>query len=349
MRSAAPPRKVASWKDGRVIRFCKSIYLTIRISTLSFSLLLPLLGAVSAQRELTGTTILLMVAVGLAFHIFAYVLNDVADLWLDRTEPLRSDSPLVQGVIGRREALWLALSQPPLAFALALLAGVTWPALLMLAAAFLALAGYDLYGKRSPWPLLIDALQAAGFCALVLFGALAQAPALRADAPWLLAYVFFFVLLMTGIHGGVRDITNDFARGARTSTIWLGARPSEGSGVKLSWTLTAYGLLLQGALVVSALLALDSLEHAHGGRWLAIVLVVAGLSVSTVTLLALFRRLQNRRDLVAAGTLHTVVTLAVLPALYLPMLSPVAAAAVLGAFALPVIAMYLYNGSHWCL
>jgi 4-hydroxybenzoate polyprenyltransferase len=349
MRTAAQTEEATSRKEGRIIRYCKSIYLTIRISTLGFTLLLPLLGAVSAQRELTGTTILSMVAVGLAFHIFAYVLNDVADLWLDRTEPLRSDSPLVQGAIGRRKALWLALSQPPLAFAFAVLASVSSSALLMLAVAFLALAGYDLYGKRCPWPLLTDALEAAGFCALVLFGALAQATSLRADAPWLLAYVFFYVLLMTGIHGGVRDLANDFARGARTSAIWLGARPSEGSGVKLSRTLTAYGLLLQGALVASALLALDALEHAQIGHWLANWLVVAGLSVSTVTLLALFMRLGNRRDLVAAGTLHTVVTLAVLPALYVPMLSPVAAAAVLGAFALPVIAMYLYNGSHWCL
>ena len=119
--------------------------------------------------------------------------------------------------------------------------------------------------------------------------------------------------------------------------------------MKLSRTLTAYGLLLQGALVASGLLALDSLEHVQGGRWLAGLLVVAGLSVSTVTLLALFMRLGNRRDLVAAGTWHAVVTLAVLPALYLPMLSPTGAAAVLAAFALPAIAMYLYNGSHWCL
>jgi 4-hydroxybenzoate polyprenyltransferase len=335
--------------DGRIIRFSKRVYLTIRISTLGFTLLLPLLGAASAQRELTGTTLLSMLAVGLAFHIFAYVLNDVVDLWLDRTEPLRTDSPLVQGAIRRREALWLALSQPPLAFAFALLDGASLPALLMLTAAFLGLAVYDLYGKRCPWPVLTDVLQAAGWCALVLFGALAHAPTLRADAPWLLVYVFAYVLLITGIHGSVRDLANDFARGARTSAIWLGARPAEGSGVKLSRTLTAYGLLLQAALVASGLLAVDSLEHAKNGHWLANALVVAGLSVSTVMLLALFVRLGNRRDLLAAGTSHTVVTLAVLPMLYLPLLGHVGAAAVLAVFAFPAVAMYLYNGSHWGL
>jgi 4-hydroxybenzoate polyprenyltransferase len=330
-----------------VVRFCKGVYLTIRISTLGFTLLLPLLGAASAQRQLTGATVLLMAVIGLVFHVFAYVLNDVVDLSLDRTEPMRRDSLLVQGVVGRREALWLALSQPPLALALAVLAGASLAALFMLAAAFLGLAIYDLYGKRCPWPLLTDIVEALGWCALVLFGALSHASDLRPDAPWLLAYVFAYVLLITGVHGGVRDLANDFARGARTSAIWLGARPAEGSGVKLSRTLTAYGLLMQAALVASAFLALDSLE-AGGGLPLKAT-VLAGLIVSTVMLLALFRRLGDRRGLVAAGTGHTVVTLAVLPVLYLPMLGFAGAAAVLAAFALPVLAMYLYNGSRWGL
>ncbi len=164
-----------------LIGYFERIYLFIRISTLGFTLLLTLLGAASGQHALTNGTMLLMISVGLAFHIFAYVLNDVVDLRLDRTEPLRADSPLVQGTITRRRALWLAFSQPPLAFVIAYLAGVTLVALYMLGAAFLSLAAYNLYGKRCPLPPLTDFVQAVGWCALVLFGAFAYAPTAHAD------------------------------------------------------------------------------------------------------------------------------------------------------------------------
>ena len=139
-----------TWR--RLIGYCERIYLFIRISTLGFTLLLPLLGSASGQHALTNGTTLLMISVGLAFHIFAYVLNDVVDLRLDRTEPLRADSPLVQGTITRRRALWLAFSQPPLAFVIAYLAGVTLVALYMLGAAFLSRNTKILPSSTKPTP-----------------------------------------------------------------------------------------------------------------------------------------------------------------------------------------------------
>lgn len=349
MRVMAQAAHAISRTWRRLIGYCERIYLFIRISTLGFTLLLPLLGSASGQHALTNGTTLLMISVGLAFHIFAYVLNDVVDLRLDRTEPLRADSPLVQGKFTRRQALWLALSQPPLAFAIAYLAGVTLVALYMLGAAFLSLAAYNLYGKRCSLPPLTDFVQAIGWCALVLFGAFAYAPTAHADTTWLITYVFVYVLLINGIHGGVRDLANDLEHQARTTAIWLGARPTHSSGAKLTVWLTAYGFVLQSAMVTFAVMGLDSLNYVQPDYWLAAVPVYAGLTASTLMLLGLLVLLRDRRKLVAMGASHTFVSLAVLPALYLPMLGPTAAATVLAVFCLPAIAMYLYNGSHWCL
>lgn len=336
-----------TWRQ--IVGYSKRTYLFIRISTIGFTLLLPLLGVASSNQELTHGTMLLMVSIGLVFHIFAYVLNDVVDLWLDQTEPLRADSPLVQGAITRRHAVWLALFQPPLAFAIASLAGVTLEALYMLGAAFLSLMIYNLYGKRCPLPPLTDIIQAVGWCALVLFGAFVFTPRVQANTMWLLAYIFVYILLINGIHGGVRDLANDLAHHARTTAIWLGARPpGHGSSTKLTLRLTAYGFLLQGAMVAFAVLGLDSLDYTHRDYWLAAVPVFAGLTASTLMLLLLLR-LRDRRQLVALGASHTFISLAVLPALYIPMLNPAAVATVLAVFCLPTIAMYLYNGSHWCL
>jgi 4-hydroxybenzoate polyprenyltransferase len=343
------PRSTALLGGGWVLRAGESVYLTIRGSALGFTLLLPLLGAASTQRELPVAQVPALLAVALAFHIFAYVLNDVADLWLDRTEPLRADSPLVRGVLSRRAALALAWSQPPLAFAFALQAGADTAALAMLGHAFLAMTSYDLYGKRCPWPLATDAIQATGWCALALFGAWTGAPVLRADTVWLLCYIFLYVLQINGIHGGLRDLANDYRRGARTTAIWLGARPRGATAVTLAWPLTTYALLLQGALMGAALLTLHAIGHTRAQRGLASVLVIAVVTVSTAALFAALTRRGQRRALLTAGALHIVVTLATLPALYLPLLGLAPAMVVAACFALPVAAMYVYNGSHWRL
>lgn len=345
MRTEARRTNTRGWTDGKAVAWLPTLYLTIRVSTLGFTLLLPLLGAASAQRALTGAPVLALIAVGLAFHIFAYVLNDVVDLPVDRTEPLRADSPLVRGTISRAQALWLALLQLPLAFVLAFVAGAGPLALLMLGAAFAGLTIYDLYGKRSRWPLLTDVIEAGGFCALVLFGALlVGAP--RPDTVWLLGIVFVYVLLITGVHGSVRDLANDYARGARTTAIWLGVRPADGSAVKLSGALIAYAFVLQGAMALLALVALEAMEFPDDHYWRAALPVMAALAAGTV-LLAFLLHGGNRRRLMGLGVPHTVVSMLVMPALYIPVMSAGSVALLLAVFAFPVAAMYLYNGSHW--
>lgn len=333
----------------RIADYCVQTYLFVRISTLSFTLLLPMLGTTSGQHGLSSRMIIFLIPIGIAFHIFAYVLNDVVDLQIDRTELLRSASPLVQGKIAPRRALCLALSQAPLAFAIAIVAGVTPLALTMLGAAFLLLALYDLYGKRCSIPLLTDFVQAIGWCALLLFGTFAAESTLYRDTVCLSAYVLIYVLLINGIHGGVRDLANDLAHQACTTAIWLGARPARPSGVQLPVRLIAYAFLLQGTMVALAVIGLNSLNYIQHQYWLAAVPVFVALAVSTLTLMGLLFRLNDRRSMVAFGASHLFVSLAVLPAIYLPMLSPVALATVLAIFILPTIATYLYNGSHWCL
>ena len=60
----------------------------------TFGPLLTGVGSVTTTSTPPSTgTLALVVAVGLAFHVFAYVLNDVVDLPIDRTEPRRATSP----------------------------------------------------------------------------------------------------------------------------------------------------------------------------------------------------------------------------------------------------------------
>jgi 4-hydroxybenzoate polyprenyltransferase len=323
-----------------------NLYLAIRLWAVNFTVLLPLVGAASAQNELPLRVAATLFCIAIPFHVFAYVLNDVADLWVDKSEPLRADSPLVQGFLSRRQALWLALLQPPLAFALALLAGATPGALVMLAVAFAAMAGYDLYGKRCAWPLLTDGLQALGWCALLLTGALWHGPLGSPALVWLTAYVFTYALLANGFHGALRDLANDFACGARTTAIWLGARPGAGDAVSIPRQLLAYGLVLQVAQVACVLGVLRSMPEMARNPWRAVPVALCLAALALLPLTAT-RFLRSRRSLIIFCLAGVLLGMAAMPMLYVPVMNPEGAMAMGAAFALPVLAMYLHNGRHW--
>src|SRR5438067_7053654 len=146
----------------------------IRFSALGGTLILPLLGAASVGGRLPMGRMLGLLAVAVLFHAFAYVLNDVVDLPVDRTEPRRVLSPLVRGAVTPGQAVAFALGMVPPAFGLTLWSAAGARALVALATAFLCLAAYDLWGKRGAFPPLTDLIQGVGWAALLLGGAAAQ-------------------------------------------------------------------------------------------------------------------------------------------------------------------------------
>lgn len=337
----APPR----WQ-----RFAVDVYLALRLSTFGFTGLLPIVGAATVAAEIDCFRLGWLLAVATAFHVFAYVLNDAVDLWVDRTEPLRADAPLVRGAMSLVQAYALALVQVPLAFGLALSIGASGHALGWLALAFAAMAVYDLWGKRCPWPLLTDAVQSVGWCALLLAGA--EFDGARAGAgTWAAAvYVFLCVMLVNGVHGALRDLANDHARGALTTAVWFGARAGNGTAVRVPLALTAYALALQAGLVASAAWAVAALDQGSTLAGVATRIAVGVvLVVACATLAWAFGRAGQRRALVGAGAINIVATLLVLPLLVLARLGPGGAAVLLAVFTLPVVAMWAYNGSHWRL
>jgi 4-hydroxybenzoate polyprenyltransferase len=85
----------------------------IRFAAFGFSVMLPLLGAATVTRHLSIPQTLGLIVVALNFHGFSFVFNDVIDLPIDRTQALRTQSPLVRGVIRPRQALVFALLQIP--------------------------------------------------------------------------------------------------------------------------------------------------------------------------------------------------------------------------------------------
>jgi 4-hydroxybenzoate polyprenyltransferase len=358
------------------------LYYFFRLSAFGATAVLPLLGAGSVNPRLPPRRVAGLLAVAAAFHAFAYVHNDVCDLPLDRTEPRRSFYPLVRGAISPPAALAVALACVPLAFALhELLVAPAPPAALSrphlrafapspsrfsrrsfrtlrdpkthLAVAFALMAAYNRWGKRCPLPPLTDLVQAVSWAALLRYGAAAcpsQPPAQPEAAltRLLAAYELLLILMVNGLHGALRDLANDAARGARTTAILFGARAGADGALYLPPALVAYAALLQTALAALPLWAAAANLASHGRRArLAAALGVAAVEGATLAVLAAGRRRGASTEL---GMAHLVLVLSAPVALVAPGLAPHGRAALIAAHLAPLLSNSMtYDALCWAM
>ena len=70
-----------------------------------YTAVLPIFGAVTVTKSQSAVQLFLLLMVATAFHNYAYVLNDLIDLPIDRTQPSRMHYPLVEGTISFRTAV----------------------------------------------------------------------------------------------------------------------------------------------------------------------------------------------------------------------------------------------------
>ena len=354
-----PPDVVARRPAATIAGGLRTALEFIRISALGATVLIALLGTASAGGAASPASFAAAGLVAILFHVFAYVLNDVVDLEIDRTEPRRAGMPLVTGAIGPSAALAIALACVPLAGWLAAAAapdGAAGPAIGWLALAFTGLTVYDLAGKRTPWPPLTDLVQGIGWAALLACGAWIGGGVTPLTIV-LAAYVALFIVMTNGVHGSLRDLPNDGRHGIVTTATLLGARMA-GERRVLSRALVAYAWLLQFGLLGLAGLAL-LVDVPAAGR-LPAALAGAVLALLAVLLLAAATRRVGPPgdeldglggadgDLLAAGMLHLLVGLAIPIAIVAARTPPAIVLAMTAAYLLPVVAHgWLAGAGKW--
>jgi 4-hydroxybenzoate polyprenyltransferase len=258
----------------------------VRLHQLFFSAVWPLLGAASVRRDLTIGQLSALLGVMLCFHIYTYVLNDVVDLPIDRTQPGRQSDPLVCGAIRPWQALLIAFVQPVLAIPLTMWIGGTLRALTTLAVGFALMGAYNLWGKRCPVPPLTDAIQGLAWGSLAVYAPQALGAEPNALTWMVAAYVAVFTLFFNGIHGSLRDLGNDLASGARTTAIFLGARPAPGNGdAYVPVAVAAYASSVLALLIgISAALMVRN-DFGYGPIvWTGTTIAVGTLNLFTVML-----------------------------------------------------------------
>ena len=258
----------------------------VRIHYLSFSALWPLLGATTVHRRFRASELAALLAVTCCFHAYSMLLNDVIDLPIDRTQPKRQRDPLVRGTIEPWQVLTIVLVQPVLTIPLTMWLGGPNRAQATLGAGFVMMAGYNLWGKRCPFPPLTDAIQGFAWASLAVYGALVFGAEPNAMTWMVAGYVTVYTILVNGVHGPLRDLDNDFSSRARTTAVFLGARPArDGGHPVVPRAVAIYDAVVRAGLIgiLVALLFRNDLGYSPG-TWTTTAVAVATMSLLLVVL-----------------------------------------------------------------
>lgn len=343
------------WWQGRRVGSTIQVSLVliarfIRADTLGASVTMVLLGAATAHHQLRLGLVPGLVAVALSFHLYAYLLNDVVDLPLDRTDPRRAANPLVLGLVSPRTALMVAWLQIPISVLVVAALGGRRSELATLLVLFAAVTVYDLWGKRCPVPPLTDLVQGMAWASL---GWLA-ADVVGATTEWtVLLSVFFlaFILLANGVHGSIRDLANDRRCGASTTATWFGAEIRPGGAVRLGAGYLGYALGLQAVTV--GLPFLPTVLGWDGAPGSALLWPMGVASLLSTGFLVLAAQATDRHRQLVRGTWHLILVLVPLFLLLVPRLPVWAIGAAAACYLLP-FATYRWifrprpePGSHW--
>lgn len=196
----------------------------------------PVMGAIAMQ-QYDIFILLLLFLVGFFGHTFGFVYNDIIDYKLDKSSKEISDRPLISGTISMRNAKAFAIMSMLIAFIIAVYLVIKFsnfiPILVIVVSAFFIIL-YDLISKKLPF---MDILVSIGIFFLILYGAFygySNGETVRDFSDitligWIVCILGAIqVLFMQIVAGGMKDVENDYIKGAKTAAIKLGVRISDG-------------------------------------------------------------------------------------------------------------------------
>ena len=197
----------------------------LRLDSAPLSMGAPVLGALAQNSHLLLWQFVVLGLVGLCAHIFGFVLNDVVDWELDRTNPVNRDRPLVRGFVPRKIAAVGAGFRIPLALLLSMtLPYITLSTCLLLLVAFGLAAIYDLFGKKLPTLVVAtDFSLGASEGILLVWGAATAAGSIN-QLVILMGIYLSLQMTLVNMLMSFKDLKYDIEFGVRTSIIWLGVR-----------------------------------------------------------------------------------------------------------------------------
>jgi len=215
----------------------------LRIPGLGALALPTVIGALTVgMTDLYNLVILFLI--GAVSAMYGFILNDYADIELDRLIPELKGKPLVDGTIQPRTAVFICFFLVLFAFFFLLLLwrGQNLDNYKFLAITCIFLAGilgsiYDLHGKKFPGS---DFFVAISMSLLFLLGALCF------GTPTVITWIIFILtfnqtLHMNAVEGGIKDADHDFMMGVKNIALVSGVKV-DGYRLHIPISFKAFGI-----------------------------------------------------------------------------------------------------------
>ena len=229
----------------------------------------PVMGAI-AMGYFDIPILFVLFLIGFFGHTYGFVLNDIIDYNIDKSSKEISDRPLISGTISIKKAWIFAILSMAISFALSFYISFTTSSyfpILILAISAIFVTLYDLISKKIPGT---DIILAIGVFFLVLYGAATVKNSIDiSQLAWIVCILGGTqVLYMNAIAAGLKDIENDYNKGANTLAVKLGVRVTD-SKLKMSTSFKTLAFAIQIIDLIVVLLPffiiwkLESLQYAQ--------------------------------------------------------------------------------------
>jgi 4-hydroxybenzoate polyprenyltransferase len=180
--------------------------------------------------------------IGLFYHIYGYVLNDYADIELDKKSVDLTKKPLVSGLIPKNHALFIIVSAAISTYILTVIFFPYLISIFLLSCAMILAAIYDMYGKKIPG--FSDFIIAGSLAFSFFFGASVVSLSFTSITLLVGLLTFVSIVFVNVVEGGLKDVDHDFLSGGKTLATMLGVKVNEGRLIITKKFIgAAYGLI----------------------------------------------------------------------------------------------------------
>lgn len=287
----------------------------------------PIFGAISlidVGVHISLTVIVLLLLFGILKSIYGFVLNDYADIDLDRLSKDTSNRPLVKGTISKRTALGICfLSLAGMFVILFLFFYKDHPTFyfgvgcLFLAVFFGTI--YDLYGKRFMSSAFIAA---AADALIVLVVAFVVSPdGTLSIFTWVIfLLVFTQFLFMTTVVGGIKDAGHDHLMNVRNIALSSGVKVYDSDKIFIPMRFKAFGLSIRffSAFLVFVPFAFYGVDFEIWQISLLTLFVVGVLYLSVKTLN--IKTMARKDKLIKLGASMGILRYSLVPVMLIPVI-----------------------------
>jgi len=195
-----------------------------RFHAVSMETTIILIGAlIMGQRDLLLLFIIFLI--GFFGHICGYVLNDYADIEVDKISHELREKPLVSGTIPKNNALIIGFVTALISYILVIIFFPNILTILFLGLTTVLTIVYNFLGKKIPGS---DAIVAATVVMFFFMSASSLGKPLT-NLVYIVGLIFLFdIIFINIVEGGLKDVDHDYLSGAKTLATVTGVKVTNG-------------------------------------------------------------------------------------------------------------------------